>query len=502
MPCACPDLHWSPSLALVIGTVVLSPSALAQGTAAQFQGVERWQGLYTYDIDITLAGTRKHRSGSTKFVLDKHRVEGSTEIWEGKIKSKDYDEDQAGVFSGTLVGGKTADLKLILDLNGDVAKLASHSDPSKHKMKMKIMGQTIQSMNVEQPAQDGSAEAPIPEEADSLVFAQESGENMGVSMKSMITLTPNEMPLRAVLSAGSAERGNKATLDASRSKGRIKTLKWTLKPLGASGAPSVTFETSERKVELVLLDNVQVDLEVSDGKRKAATSGTAKVIARPWTTRFEQDRNDGALEGEQLVSPEAVPLAQNHFGQDACAFEGRDSGHGMHATRRGTWKNDASAGYTALAVNDPQRPFDGYWYVKSQSLIVRRRALFNPDLRKGSPLFAQNGAHGTTDAFTRLVAASREHEYLHGTLMRRELLRDDPAKRIERVVKRSEDELGTFADMEIRATETRIQEGNFHEQEVRDALKRKYATGGTVWVRDGRGGFAPWTIASFADKGE
>ncbi|HET9867592.1 MAG TPA: hypothetical protein VFQ06_09895, partial [Nitrospira sp.] len=158
----------------MIGTLAFSPPASAQGTAAQFQGVERWQGTYTYDIDITLSGTRKHRSGETKFVLDKHRVEGSTEIWEGKIKSKDSDEDQAGPFSGTLVGGKTADLKLVLDLSGDVAKLASHSQPSKHKMKMKIMGKTIQSMNFRQPAQEGSAEIQIPEEADSLVFAQES----------------------------------------------------------------------------------------------------------------------------------------------------------------------------------------------------------------------------------------------------------------------------------------------------------------------------------------
>jgi hypothetical protein len=496
------DLHWSHSFAALIGTLALSPSALAQGTATQFQGVERWQGNYTYDIDITLSGTRKHRSGSTKFVLDNHRVEGSTEIWEGKIKSKDSDEDQAGVFSGTLVGGKTADLKLILNMSGDVAKLASHSEASKHKMTMKIMGQKIQSMNVQQPAQDGSAETQIAEDAENLVFAQESGANTGVYMKSVITLTPNEIPLRAVLTASSALRGTTATLDASRSKGRIKTLKWTLQPVGTSGAPSVTFETSERSVKFVLLEDVRVDLEVSDGRRKSSTSGTAKVTARTWKTASDPDRNDGVLDGEQLVSPEVVPLAQNHFGQDACAFEGRDSGHGMHATHPGTWKDDASAGYTVVRVDDPGRPFDQYWYVKNQSLIVKRRALFNPDLMKGSVLFDTNRTHGTSDKFALLVAASRDHEHMHGELMRREVLKDDPAKRIEKLVKHSEDELATFADMEIRATETRMQEGNFHEQEVRDALKTKYASGGKVWVRDGRGGFAPWTIASFADKGE
>jgi len=83
------ETHWPGAFAALICTLAFSPAARAQGTAAQFQGVERWQGTYTYDIDITLAGTRKHRSGSTKFMLDKHRVEGSTEIWEGKIKSKE-----------------------------------------------------------------------------------------------------------------------------------------------------------------------------------------------------------------------------------------------------------------------------------------------------------------------------------------------------------------------------------------------------------------------------
>jgi hypothetical protein len=494
------DRCWSYSLAVLIGTLAFSPSALAQGTAAQFQGVERWQGTYTYDIDITAAGTRKHRSGSTKFVLDKHRVEGSREIWEGKIKSKDYDEDQTGVFSGTLVGGKTADLTLILDMTGDVAKLASHSEPSKHKMKMKIMGKTIQSMTVQQPAQEGSAEIRIAEEADSLVFTQE-GANMGVSMKSAMILIPNEVPLRAVLTAGSVQRGSKATLDASRSKGRIKTLKWTLKPLGSSGAPPVTFETSERKVDLVLLEDVQVDLEVSDGKKKSSTSGTARVKPRQWKTTFIQEPNDGILEGRKLIAPGRV-ATHNQFGQHACAFEGEDAGHGLHATHPGRWKDDASAGYLVSGIDDPGRPFDGYWYVAKQALIVRRRALFNPDLVKGSVLFEVNRAKRTSEAFARLVAASHDHEYLHGDLMRRELLRDDPAKRIESLVKGSEEELATFAEMEISATETRLQKGRFHEQDVRNAMKQKYAQGGTVWVHDGSGGFAPWTIPSFADKGE
>jgi hypothetical protein len=173
----------------------------------------------------------------------------------------------------------------------------------------------------------------------------------------------------------------------------------------------------------------------------------------------------------------------------------------LHATHPGRWKDDADAGYLVSGIDDPGRPFDGYWYVTKQSLIVRRRALFNPDLMTGSVLFQVNKDSGSAEPFARLVAASHDHEYLHGELMRRELLRDDPAKRIEKLVKRSEDELATFAEMEISATETRLQEGTFHEQDVRNAMKKKYAQGGKVWVHGGSGDFAPWTIASFADKG-
>jgi hypothetical protein len=251
----------------------------------------------------------------------------------------------------------------------------------------------------------------------------------------------------------------------------------------------------------VLLENVQVDLEVSDGKKKSSTSGTATVKPRQWKTTFIQVPNDGILEGRKLIAPGRGVATHNQFGQHACAFEGEDAGHGLHATHPGRWKDDASAGYLVSGIDDPGRPFDGYWYVVKQSLIVKRRALFNPDLVKGSVLFEMNRAKKTSEAFARLVAASHDHEYMHGELMRRELLRDDPAKRIERLVKRSEDELATFAEEEIRATETRLQEGQFHEQDVRNAMRQKYAKGGTVWVHNGSGDFAPWTIASFADKG-
>ncbi len=489
------------SLAVTVAAAARGAAAqdAAQGTAAQFQGVERWDGVATLDVYINLMGGSRHRSKTVKFTLDKHRASGTTETWLGKVKGGTKDEDSAGPFSGDVVGGRNSDVTLTLDMNGDVARLDVHTDASKHKMTMKAMGVKLQSMDVAQPARDTRTELPIPEDAENLVFGSDA-ENGGVRVKNVVTLTPNEIPLRAVLTAGFAVRGATAMLDGSRSKGRIRTFKWTLTPQGASGARAATFETRERKVQLVLLEDVKVDLEVSNGRKRSSTSDLAKVRPRQWATKFVQRRDDGVLEGEQLVSEDAVPLAVNRFGQDACAVEGPGSGHGLHTTNPVTWKNDPDAGYTVQAVDDPDRPFDGYWYVKEQALIVERRALFNPDLMAGSPLFAKNAAKGTSEPFGRLVASTRAHEYKHGELMRLALVRDDPAKRIERLVEPGEDELATRADMEIRETETRLQEGEFHELEVRAAMRKQFSKGGTVWVRDGRGGFAPWAIASFADK--
>ncbi len=82
------------------------------------------------------------------------------------------------------------------------------------------------------------------------------------------------------------------------------------------------------------------------------------------------------------------------------------------------------------------------------------------------------------------------------------VLAENPSRKLESLVSSSERTLKDNADMTIRATETNIQEGHFHEQDVRKAMAARFSKGGTVWVHDGRGGFAEWTIASFASKGD
>jgi len=307
--------------------------------------------------------------------------------------------------------------------------------------------------------------------------------------------------LEVVLQAGSAVRGQKAKLDASQSRGQIKTYSWTLTPLGNSSAPVTQFVTTTPAVELVLLEDVKVYLLVTDNKgRQAGKEATAKVIARQkWDTLYEE-ADEGTLKANELVSPEAVPLWENHFGQNTCDFEGQDAHHGIHFINPLTWRDDPK-GYTLAMVTDPGRPFDSYWYVATQALIARRQVLLNADLLEKSELHAINRQHNTYPAFLKLVASCRDHEKMHGTLIQKALLAENPSKKIETLVNSSEEALATFTDMTIRATETNIQEGDFHEQEVRSALAAKYGKGGLVWVHNGSGKFAKWAIASFANKG-
>lgn len=325
-------------------------------------------------------------------------------------------------------------------------------------------------------------------------------DNRGV--KGVLEVVREVKDLEAVLQAGSAVRGQKAKLDASQSRGQIKTYSWTLTPLGNSRAPITQFVTTTPTVELVLLEDVKVYLLVTDSKgRQADTESIAKVIAREkWDTRYEEAA-EGTLEAQGLVSPDEVPGAINHFGQNTCAYEGEDAAHGIHFSNPLTWRDDPE-GYTLAMVTDPGRPFDGYWYVATEALIAKRQVLLNADLLKDSPLYAINRQHNTYSAFLKLVASCRDHEKMHGTLIKKALHAENPSKKIEALVDSSDEALATAANMTIRATETNIQEGKFHEQEVRSALAAKYREGGLVWVHDGRGGFASWAIDSFADKGD
>jgi len=316
--------------------------------------------------------------------------------------------------------------------------------------------------------------------------------------------------LEAVLQAGSAVRGEKAVLDASKSLGQIKTYTWTLEPQGSSGAPVTKFETQTPRVELVLLENVQVTLEVGDGRKKSKPAiETAKVVPRKWRTDYKLLEKEGTMSAGHLIAPinKCGYLPRNHFGQTTCAIEGQDAGHAIHSNKPNTWWDD---GYTLGQVKDPGRPFNGFWYLTQNRLFVKLQILLNADLQKGSPLYDENRKQGPLADFETLVASTRAHENRHARLIQEALLEDDPAKRIEALVKRDKDNLVTMADMEIRSTETEIKKDDFHEKEVRSFLrtiKNKagrslYSSGGLVWLRDGCGGFDKWAVPSFADKGD
>jgi hypothetical protein len=66
------------------------------------------------------------------------------------------------------------------------------------------------------------------------------------------------------------------------------------------------------------------------------------------------------------------------------------------------------SGYELAQVDDPNGPFDGYRYVASSDLRVKRAALINPTILPGSPFYLHNLAAGNDVAG--FVNAIRQHE--------------------------------------------------------------------------------------------
>jgi hypothetical protein len=247
--------------------------------------------------------------------------------------------------------------------------------------------------------------------------------------------------------------------------------------------------TAVPSLELLLLADVVVDLEVTDGEAKDRTQKSAVAIPREWTTARTPEQEEEDLDTGHLLAP----CSECHFGQNACSVCGQ-ADHGIHRAAGASWLEE---GYLLEEAKDPERPFDGVWFVKENKLRLLRKIRLNPDLRKGSPLWELN--HGATkhDLQT-LVDSTRFHELTHGKFMRRYLAAQDPAPKIESLLGKVRDDVKDRADFEIRTVETLILEDRFHESEVRAEVKKQkqFDRPGTVLLRNGA-----WSVPNFADKG-
>jgi hypothetical protein len=476
---------------------------LGEGKAARFQGVERWQATGTTEMTIQIQGQTKQRKNSHQFKLERHQVQGTTETWEGTSTVKRSDKDSNRLMWGSVSGEATADYRLELDANADEALLHVHVHSVKGKGQFGILGGAGQPFSVDQPDRDIDLRAPITDDSDSLVFRQDIHTDLMVGALdsiSILTFVPDEVPLKAVLAVGSAVRGGKVHLDGSKSKGRIRTFTWTLTPEASSGGQTVTFETTGSSTDMVLLANVHVSLTVSDGRKTSPpANGDAKAIPRKWKTKTDPGTPSGPWLGAGNLTPGGQMLGQN---QD------RESGSTLPwlqpIASTNHWEGRGFK-ISAEPVNDPGRPFDGFYFVTDYSLHVLRKMVIQPDLLGSeyngvnlSVVNHKDAKHGAD--FDLLLDQVHTHERLHTDIVREHLAAVDPVKEVEALIYQDPDGLILRVNGKIGVAEGVLQgDGDpaFH-GEIARRMPARFQRGGEVFVHDGAGGTAAWSIPSYA----
>jgi hypothetical protein len=242
-----------------------------------------------------------------------------------------------------------------------------------------------------------------------------------------------------------AERGETVTLDASDSKGKIQSYKWTFQdpPANGPGAEALPVRADAVKqgktVTVTVLKSIKITLEVSDGQNKASKATSIVVHPRKWKTKFKHVDDEGVYK----VGP---PRRRGwEGGINVCSVD-QKADHIFHPAQSfGTWKN---AGYTLERVNDPKGPFDEYYFVNDYTLEITRQALINRYITEASPLtilhidgkdynfHAGNRRlekkFGLPPAVQPYLTAVRAHEKMHSTLMRGALRKVEPAREVEK----------------------------------------------------------------------
>ena len=228
--------------------------------------------------------------------------------------------------------------------------------------------------------------------------------------------------LKAAPRAGGALRGATAHLDGSRSTpaSQIKRYTWRFHDLPgacpAGASPRSGAHKQGRRVTIVVLCRVQADLTVTDAHGDSDTeSTTVRVLPRKgskWVTPFSHREKTGDSRTPH-GSPQAVgdAFVSGDAGLNVSDC-GRESSNSLIVCPllegRKSWLDH---GYRLKQVNDPDGPFDNYFYVVSPSLSVKRAALISPNYLPGSTFYEYN--KNKTDAdVTGFLRAIKQHEGL------------------------------------------------------------------------------------------
>jgi hypothetical protein len=219
-------------------------------------------------------------------------------------------------------------------------------------------------------------------------------------------------------------RAGKVKLDGSRSKPRPKIAKyiWRFRPIPGDcpeDVPSRTTRKEGRRTDVVGLCGLRATLTVvaRDGDRDSEST-TVSVLPRGpkgWRTPFAHREKSGDPRAPN-GPPSATSLGGGNYGFSI--FGGlnvSDCGAPSASSEilcplLGKGSSWLGSGYELATVDDPNGPFDGYSYVASSQIRVKRAALINPTILPGSPFYKHNLAAGRDVAG--FLNAIRQHEGL------------------------------------------------------------------------------------------
>ncbi len=258
-----------------------------------------------------------------------------------------------------------------------------------------------------------------------------SADNLGNAAS--ITVTYN-VTMKVQASGGSlhadpggpykVRRAGRVRLDGSRSKPRAKidSYIWRFRPIPGDcpeDVPSRTTRKEGRGTRVVALCGLRATLTVvaKNGDRDSAAT---VVNVRPrgpkgWRTPFSHRQKTG-----DPRTPHEAPSA-NSAGGGNYAFSlfgglnvsdcGKPSAsQEILCPLLGGGSSWLGNGYELAKVNDPNGPFDGYSYVASSQINVKRAALINPTILPGSAFYDHNLQAGRDVAG--FLRAIRQHEGL------------------------------------------------------------------------------------------
>jgi hypothetical protein len=220
----------------------------------------------------------------------------------------------------------------------------------------------------------------------------------------------------------STRRAGRVKLDGSGSKPKrlITDYRWKLRPVPGGCPEDIPLRTTHKAgkvVRVAALCPVRATLTVvaRNGDRDSASTVVNVVPRGPagWRTPFSHREKSG--DPQTPHQPPSVTSAGG--GNYAFSLFGglnvsdcrapTDSGEILCPPLRGaaSW---LGTGYELAQVNDPNGPFDGFSYVASSQLKVKRAALINPSILPGSPFYQHNADAGRDVAG--FVKAIRQHE--------------------------------------------------------------------------------------------